>query len=129
MAEPARTWQIKDARANFSTLVDKAISDGSANSDPQWKEDRRRLGRGVGAPQAPRRRPRPILCQLTAARRGPGERTLGGLPARDRVLTDYLLDTNVISELVRPSPDANVVAWVRAADETCFYLSVLSFGE
>jgi hypothetical protein len=28
MAEPARTWQIKDARANFSTLVDKAISDG-----------------------------------------------------------------------------------------------------
>jgi predicted nucleic acid-binding protein len=44
-------------------------------------------------------------------------------------LTDYLLDTNVISELVRPSPDANVVAWVRAADETSFYLSVLSFGE
>jgi prevent-host-death family protein len=28
MAEPARTWQIKDARANFSTLVDKAIRDG-----------------------------------------------------------------------------------------------------
>ncbi len=28
MAEPARTWQIKDARTNFSTLVDKAISDG-----------------------------------------------------------------------------------------------------
>ena len=44
-------------------------------------------------------------------------------------MTDYLLDTNVISELVRANPDANVVAWVRAADETCFYLSVLSFGE
>ncbi len=44
-------------------------------------------------------------------------------------MTDYLLDTNVISELVRPAPDANVVAWVRAVDETCFYLSVLSFGE
>jgi predicted nucleic acid-binding protein len=44
-------------------------------------------------------------------------------------LTDYLLDTNVISELVRPVPDANVVAWVRAIDETCLYLSVLSFGE
>ena len=28
MAEPVRTWQIKDARANFATLVDKAISDG-----------------------------------------------------------------------------------------------------
>jgi antitoxin Phd len=28
MAEPDRIWQIKDARANFSTLVDKAMSDG-----------------------------------------------------------------------------------------------------
>jgi prevent-host-death family protein len=28
MALPVRTWPIKDARANFSTLVDKAISDG-----------------------------------------------------------------------------------------------------
>jgi toxin FitB len=44
-------------------------------------------------------------------------------------LTDYLLDTNVVSELVRPHPDENVIAWVRAGDETCFYLSVLSFGE
>jgi len=44
-------------------------------------------------------------------------------------LTYYLLDTNVVSELVRPDPDANVIAWVRAGDETCFYLSVLSFGE
>jgi predicted nucleic acid-binding protein len=44
-------------------------------------------------------------------------------------LTDYLLDTNVVSELVRPNPDANVIAWVRAVDETSFYLSVLSFGE
>lgn len=44
-------------------------------------------------------------------------------------MTDYLLDTNVISELVRPAPDANVVSWVRAVDETSCYLSVLTFGE
>jgi toxin FitB len=44
-------------------------------------------------------------------------------------LTDYLLDTNVVSELVRPNPDANVIAWIRAEDETHFYLSVLTFGE
>lgn len=42
---------------------------------------------------------------------------------------DYLLDTNVASELVRPNPDANVAAWVRDRDETRFYLSVLTFGE
>ena len=28
MTEPVRTWQLKDARANFSALVDKAITDG-----------------------------------------------------------------------------------------------------
>jgi len=28
MAEPVRTWQIKDARANFSALVNKAITEG-----------------------------------------------------------------------------------------------------
>ena len=28
MTEPVRTWQIKDARANFSALVDRAMSDG-----------------------------------------------------------------------------------------------------
>ena len=44
-------------------------------------------------------------------------------------MTDYLLDTNVVSELVRPNPDANVIAWVRAGDETSYYLSVLTFGE
>jgi toxin FitB len=44
-------------------------------------------------------------------------------------LTDYLLATNVVSELVRPNPNTNVVAWVRAEDEIRFYLSVLSFGE
>jgi predicted nucleic acid-binding protein len=44
-------------------------------------------------------------------------------------LTDYLLDTNVVSELVRPNPDANLVKRVRAGDETRFHLSVLTFGE
>jgi len=41
----------------------------------------------------------------------------------------FLLDTNVISELVRPRPDAKVVAWVEASDELLLYLSVLTLGE
>jgi prevent-host-death family protein len=28
VSRPLQTWQIKDARANFSTLVDKAIGEG-----------------------------------------------------------------------------------------------------
>lgn len=41
----------------------------------------------------------------------------------------YLLDTCVISELIRPQPDENVVSWVQNQDENSLYLSVLTFGE
>jgi hypothetical protein len=36
----------------------------------------------------------------------------------------YLLDTNVISEWIKPRPDAGVVAWLDAADEDALHLSV-----
>ena len=41
----------------------------------------------------------------------------------------YLLDTCVISEVIRPQPDTNVISWLRKQDENCLYLSVLTFGE
>ena len=41
----------------------------------------------------------------------------------------YLLDTCVLSELAKPRPDASVVRWLEAADETALYLSVLTLGE
>lgn len=41
----------------------------------------------------------------------------------------YLLDTNVISELVRPKPHPQVVAWVAKIPEETFHLSVLTLGE
>jgi predicted nucleic acid-binding protein len=44
-------------------------------------------------------------------------------------VTRYLLDTNVVSELVKPRPDTRVVAWIRASDEADLYLSVLTFAE
>lgn len=41
----------------------------------------------------------------------------------------YLLDTCVISELVKPGPDETVVAWMaRVPDEAC-HLSVITVGE
>lgn len=41
----------------------------------------------------------------------------------------YLVDTNVLSELVRPVPEPQVVRWFdRTADET-LHLSVLTLGE
>jgi toxin FitB len=41
----------------------------------------------------------------------------------------YLLDTNIVSELVKPAPDANVVTWAQAQSALDLSLSVLSLGE
>ena len=41
----------------------------------------------------------------------------------------YLLDTCVVSELVRPKPDRAVVEWVRSQQEEHLFLSVLTLGE
>jgi len=41
----------------------------------------------------------------------------------------YLLDTCVLSELVRPKPDAKVVSWVDGQDEHHLFLSVITIGE
>lgn len=41
----------------------------------------------------------------------------------------YLLDTCVLSELVKPRPDAGVLGWLEAADEERLYLSVVTLGE
>jgi predicted nucleic acid-binding protein len=44
-------------------------------------------------------------------------------------MSGFLLDTNCISELVRPKPERRVVEWMEAADETMLHLSVLTVGE
>jgi toxin FitB len=44
-------------------------------------------------------------------------------------MSGFLLDTNVISELVRPKPEPKVTAWIDATDESLLYLSVLTMGE
>lgn len=44
-------------------------------------------------------------------------------------MTLILLDTCVISELVKPRPDENVVSWVDSVDERRLFLSVLTIGE
>jgi toxin FitB len=41
----------------------------------------------------------------------------------------FLLDTSVISELVKPAPDERVIDWLNGTDEASLYLSVLTIGE
>jgi hypothetical protein len=44
-------------------------------------------------------------------------------------VSGFLLDTNVISELVRPRPEARVADWIDSTDEELLFLSVLTLGE
>src|SRR6266446_805543 len=44
-------------------------------------------------------------------------------------MSGFLLDTNCISELVRPKPEPRVLEWMEAADESLLHLSVLTLGE
>ena len=44
-------------------------------------------------------------------------------------MSGFLLDTNVISELIKPRPDTNVTTWIETTDESLLYLSILTLGE
>lgn len=44
-------------------------------------------------------------------------------------MSGFLLDTNIISELVKPKPEADVIEWIENTDESLLYLSVLTLGE
>jgi len=44
-------------------------------------------------------------------------------------VSGFLLDTNVISELVKPRPEQKVISWIQATDESLLFLSVLTIGE
>ncbi|HEX2528331.1 MAG TPA: type II toxin-antitoxin system VapC family toxin [Geminicoccus sp.] len=41
----------------------------------------------------------------------------------------YLLDTNVISELMKPMPDDNVRLWVMSTNSSQLFISVISLAE
>jgi tRNA(fMet)-specific endonuclease VapC len=42
---------------------------------------------------------------------------------------NYLLDTNVISELISKRPDKKVIGWLDRLDPNTIYLSVITIGE
>lgn len=44
-------------------------------------------------------------------------------------MNGFLLDTNVISEVIRRRPEPRVVEWLASTNEDLMYLSVLTLGE
>lgn len=44
-------------------------------------------------------------------------------------MSGFLLNTNVVSELIKANPEPRVVSWINGTDESLLYLSVLTIGE
>jgi toxin FitB len=44
-------------------------------------------------------------------------------------VSGFLLDTNIIFELIKPKPEPRLVTWISGTDESLLYLSVLTLGE
>ena len=44
-------------------------------------------------------------------------------------MSGFLIDTNVISEFIRPKPDPKVIHWLEMADPELLFASVVTFGE
>jgi predicted nucleic acid-binding protein len=42
---------------------------------------------------------------------------------------NYILDTNIISELISPQPNQKVIAWLKGLDTKLTFLSVITIGE
>jgi predicted nucleic acid-binding protein len=42
---------------------------------------------------------------------------------------NFLLDTNAVSELMKPQPNPGLIAWIEATDEDRLFLSVVSLAE
>ena len=40
----------------------------------------------------------------------------------------YLLDTNIVSELRKPRPQAAVISWLESIDDSDLYISVVTLG-
>ena len=41
----------------------------------------------------------------------------------------YLLDTNIVSELRKPRPQAAVISWLQGVDDSDLHISVVTLGE
>lgn len=44
-------------------------------------------------------------------------------------MSEFLVDTNVISEILRAEPDGRVAAWSQRVTKQSLFLSVISMGE
>src|SRR5882762_649416 len=57
------------------------------------------------------------------------ENQSGKATAPPRQIVSYLLDTNIVSEWVKPRPSTNVTSWLAEVDEDDIFISVCTLAE
>ena len=130
----SKTWQVQDAKARFSELLETSLAEG-----PQIVT-KRGVETAVLVPidewRRLQKRARPDLKQLLLApeaRNGCADAAAtAASPPRVselRVSPVYLLDTNVVSELRRPHPHPAVVRWIEQVAAEELFLSAVTVGE
>ena len=132
MKDHKHFWQLQAAKARFSELFRRARSEGPQYVTRQGK-DAVVVIRAEEFDRLKRRNRKTSLVQFFAESplvgSGIDPQTQAGLRTQGQAVSGFLLDTNVISELVRPRPDPRVVRWMDTTDEELFFLSVLTLGE
>ena len=126
------SWQVQDAKARFSEFLDATIKKG-----PQVVT-RRGVKTAVLVPikewERLQKAARPGLKDgcwhpNLAVTTSPLERPVAQ-PSRSGVrVNQYLLDTNVISELRKIRPHGAVTAWISAMEEARVFVSAVTLGE
>jgi hypothetical protein len=83
----------------------------------QWQRETKRAGNLAE-----------FFAGVSVARIEPEGPPAQGAPAENWSV-DFLLDTNAVSEWVKPRPDPGVIRWMESVDEDRVFLSVISLGE
>ena len=122
------TWAVAEAKARFSELIDRALADGpqtiTRKGKMRWLWCQTRSGSAKQSARATLQsssQPRPCAARISRL----------GAPKMDRARSSHelSLDTDVVSEWVRPQPGRNVISWLAEVDEDRVYISEISLAE
>jgi predicted nucleic acid-binding protein len=82
----------------------------------------------MAAQDKARGHPGRVFCGVPSERVGI-ESPPSQIPATENKFVSFLLDTNAVSEWVKPRPNPGLIDWMESADEDRIFISVISLAE
>jgi toxin FitB len=124
-----REWTVAEAKAKFSEIDRASANAWSANDYPAWPCHRSsHIPGGMAEKGQTEGQSRRVLCRISAARVRSPHRARERSRSRLGSMT-FLLDTNAMSEWVKPRPNVGLVAWLAEIEEDAASLSVVTLAE